>query len=276
MSAAEVIRTLTVTPDQVPEEWSYGAETYDRWFAPLTRQFADDAVEALDVRPGQRFLDVAAGTGALACAAAEAGAVVLAVDFSPGMLAVLERSVAERRLDVTARRMDGHALAVPDGAFDAGGSVFGLMFFVDLLAGARELVRAVRTGGRVALVVWSEAGFPFSELVFGSLRHVAPGSVPGPDVSMRLGHPQVLARLLDDAGCRDVDVRAVTHDWPLDDPKAFFRSIPLWSRPLRPLFQRLSEQEINAGADACAEVVDRLSGGTGRLACTALLGSATR
>jgi SAM-dependent methyltransferase len=268
--------TLTPTPDQVPEEWSYGAETYDRWFAPLTRQFAADAVESLGIRPGQRFLDVAAGTGALACAAAEAGAGVLAVDFSPGMLAVLERSVAERRLDVTARWMDGHALAVPDGAFDAAGSVFGLMFFVDLLAGARELARAVRPGGRIAVVAWHEAGFPFSEVVFGSLRSIVPDSAPGPDVSMRLGRPPVLAALLEEAGCRDVEVRAVTHHWPIDDPEAFFRSIPLWSRPLRPLFERLREEQLREGARACAEIVERLSGGTGAVACTALLAAGTR
>lgn len=268
--------TMTVSPDQVPDEWSYGAETYDRWFAPLTAQFAADAVEAVHIRPGQRFLDVAAGTGVLARAAAEAGASVLAVDFSPGMLAVLQRSVTERGLDVTARRMDGHDLALPDSAFDAAGSVFGLMFFADLPAGARELTRTVRPGGRVAVVVWREAGFPFSELIFGSLRAVVPGLMPGPDVSMRLGRPELLADLLEDAGCREVEVQAVTHDWPLGDPRAFFRSIPDWSRPLRPLFERLSDAQLEQAADACAEIVDRLSGGIGALPCTALLGSARR
>ena len=82
--------------DQKPEGWDAIAAAYDSSFASLTALFAQDALRLAGVQPGQRILDVAAGTGALSFAAAEAGADVLATDFSPGMIEYL-RLKAERK-----------------------------------------------------------------------------------------------------------------------------------------------------------------------------------
>src|SRR5579875_2291354 len=111
----------TLSPDQLPSGWTDGADDYDAFFAPITERFALDCVELLGLRAGERFLDVAAGTGALALAAAVRGAEVLATDFAPGMVDLLSHRLADAGVRGEARRMDGQALELPDDAFDAAG-----------------------------------------------------------------------------------------------------------------------------------------------------------
>jgi SAM-dependent methyltransferase len=178
-------------------------------------------------------------------------------------------------LDVAVEQMDGQALAVEDGRFDAAASLFGLIFFPDLVAGARELRRAVRADGRVAVVAWDEAGFPIPPLVGRTLRRVLPDVKAGMNVAMRLGHPDPLAALLREAGLHDVEVREVTHGWRPSDPAAFLRSVPQWAQPLRPLFDGMTAEQLAHAADACAQVFEEMSGGTGELSCTALVGLGT-
>jgi hypothetical protein len=93
---------------------------------------------------------------------------------------------------------------------------------------------------------------------------------------MRLGHPDPLADHLRDAGLHDVEVRAITHAWRPTDPAAFLRSAPHWAQPLRPLFDGMTAEQLDHAAEACAEVLDEMSGGTGELPCTALVGLGTR
>lgn len=264
------------TLDQTPAGWSDHAEPYDRWLAPLTRRFADDVVEALAIGPGTRLLDVAAGTGALALAAAAAGADVLATDFAPGMVGLLERRATALGLAVESAVMDGQALDVEDGAFDAAASLFGLIFFPDTAAGARELHRALRPGGRAAVVAWAAGGLTFHPLVLDALAHAG---VREPDRSaapaaFRLSAPEALHGLLTGAGFTDVAVRELEHDWPVEDPAALFRSAPSWSAPLRPVFARLEPEQADAGAAVFRSIVEERFGGV--LPARALLATATR
>ena len=130
------------------------AASYERWAEPFTAHFARAALSlAGGVEPGERALDVAAGTGALALAAAGAGARVLATDSSPGMVARL-RERLQPYAGSEARVMDGQALEVEDATFDASFSAFGVMLFPDWRRGMAELVRATRPGGRVVLTTW--------------------------------------------------------------------------------------------------------------------------
>jgi SAM-dependent methyltransferase len=129
------------------------AEIYDAQFVPaLFRPWAGVVADAARVGPGQRVLDVACGTGVLACAAAErvgsAGAVT-GLDANPQMLAVA------RRKPTPVQWVDGRAESLPfaDAGFDAVISQFGLMFFDDRVAALREMVRVLRPGGRLAVAV---------------------------------------------------------------------------------------------------------------------------
>lgn len=129
------------------------AEVYDELFVPaLFGQWASVVTELAGVRPGQRVLDVACGTGALSCAVAErvgrSGAVA-GLDPNDDMLAVARRKSS--RVDWHSGRAE--ALPFPDASFDAVVSQFGMMFFDDRPAALREMMRVLRPGGRLAVAV---------------------------------------------------------------------------------------------------------------------------
>jgi ubiquinone/menaquinone biosynthesis C-methylase UbiE len=129
------------------------AEVYEADFVPaLFGPFGAVVAEAAGVGPGQRVLDVACGTGALARAvAARVGAAgtVLGLDANPEMLAVA------RRLHPAIEWLDGRAeaLPLPAASVDAVVSQFGLMFFDERVAALREMQRVLKRGGRLAVAV---------------------------------------------------------------------------------------------------------------------------
>jgi ubiquinone/menaquinone biosynthesis C-methylase UbiE len=119
----------------------------------------EDLCEALDVRSGQRVLDVAAGNGNASLAAARRWCDVVATDYVPTLLdRARERAVAER-LDIEFREADAEALPFPDNSFDAVVSTFGVMFTPDQDRAAGELVRVCKRGGKIGLANWTPDGF---------------------------------------------------------------------------------------------------------------------
>jgi SAM-dependent methyltransferase len=266
-----------LSPDQTPAGWSAYADSYDEWLAPVTRQYADDVVRVLEVGPGVRLIDVGAGTGALSMAAARAGAEVLATDFAPGMVALLRRELGAAGFEAEVRLMDGQALTVTDASFDAAVSLFGLIFFPDVAAGAAELRRVLRFGGRAAVVAWAPGGLSFQPLALEALASVG---VQEPDratlpAAFRLSDPARLEALLIDAGLTDVVVQQLEHAWPVEDPEALFRSIPSWSAPMRPVFDHLDESRLHDAAAGFRALVQDRFGPEGLPTC-ALLAVGTR
>src|SRR5215212_10699539 len=98
----------TTTEEHVapPEAWDAIAEGYDRYVAPQEVELANEALRLVGLEPGERFLDVAAGTGGLSLPAARFGAQVLATDWSAAMIERFEASVQkEGLLDAEGRVM---------------------------------------------------------------------------------------------------------------------------------------------------------------------------
>jgi SAM-dependent methyltransferase len=236
--------------DQVPEKWSVIASSYERAFEGLSAQFAAEALELLDLKKGERVIEVAAGTGAFSLMAAHAGAEVLATDFAPGMIARLrERGSAAGLSGLRAEVMDGQALAVPDASFDASVSVLGLIFFPDIPRGMAELRRVVRQGGRTAVVCWGDVRkLELMALVMRAIEEVAPESKPegGPPVWARLAGSAALAGAMDRAGFRDVEIRTVTRPLQIDSPRDFWREFTTSVPPLAYLFERLGPGRTDA------------------------------
>jgi demethylmenaquinone methyltransferase / 2-methoxy-6-polyprenyl-1,4-benzoquinol methylase len=131
---------------------------YDRMGAVLS--FGQDPrwrralVAAMDVRPGQRVLDVATGTGLVATALVERGAVVVGLDQSEQMLAAARERLGDRATFV---RGEAERLPFAEGEFDALTFTYLLRYVDDRAATMRELVRVVKPGGRIGMV---EFGVP--------------------------------------------------------------------------------------------------------------------
>jgi len=104
--------------------WDKIAPGYDKTNTPTQMWIANQGLRRADLRPGMRFLDVAAGSGALSIPAARLGARVLATDMSPVMLDLLEERARQEGLNIETRLMDGHALEFEDNSFDMAGSQF--------------------------------------------------------------------------------------------------------------------------------------------------------
>src|SRR5687767_10642743 len=116
----------------------------------------NEGLRRAGLRAGMRFLDVAAGSGALSIPAARLGAQVLATDMSPAMLKLLEARAGQEGLTVETRVMDGQALQLDDNSFDLAGSQFGVMLFPDMPKGISEMARVVKPGGRVLMNVYGD------------------------------------------------------------------------------------------------------------------------
>jgi ubiquinone/menaquinone biosynthesis C-methylase UbiE len=199
------------SPLAVPEPWDLVVPEYMRELMPVFEAFARDALSRTGVGQGSRVVDVAAGPGTLALLAAQAGAKVTAVDFSPGMIAALRERAAGARLDVEALVGDGMALPLPDRAFDAGFSLFGLMFFPDRARGFRELHRVLVPGGRAVVSSWMPLDrSPVMNAVYKSFAELMTaggggGGAPR-DGMMPLGDPETCQREMSGAGFADVAV----------------------------------------------------------------------
>ena len=129
--------------------------------------------EALDVRSGQKVLDVAAGNGNASLAAARRWCAVVATDYVPALLERARERAAAERFDIEFREADAEALSFQDGSFDVVVSTFGVMFTPDQDRAAAEMVRVCKSGGKIGLANWTPEGF-IGQLFKTIGKHVPP------------------------------------------------------------------------------------------------------
>lgn len=243
------------------------AEVYDREFVPaLFGPFADLFVEAMGLMPGERVLDVACGTGAVALAAARrigAGGRIAAVDINPAMLAV-----ARRKSDRIAwQEAAAEALPCAAGSFDAVLCQFGLMFLADRTRALREMARVTRPGGRIGLLVFETvANSPaYDRLVPLLGRIVGPGTAAALAAPFCLGDQAAVAAELAAAGLTAAEVRpcAVTVRHP--SPEAWLDTEILgWT-----LAGMVSAGQLRSIKEAAREALAAHIGADGRIAFAA-------
>lgn len=201
-------------------QWENAAEAWDRW-SPLLNRWLGAATQAMldaaRIGAGSRVLDIAAGAGDQTLAAARrAGPAgyVLATDISPAILRYAKAAAQKEGLsNVETRELDGERHDVlPAGSFDAAISRVGLIYFPDQQRALAGIRHALKPGGRFAAVVYSTPEKnAFFSLPVGIIRRRAqlPPPLPGQPGPFSLGGEGVLARTLEQAGFRDVEVRKV-------------------------------------------------------------------
>jgi ubiquinone/menaquinone biosynthesis C-methylase UbiE len=211
MTASQGETTTAEEHAAPPEAWDAIADGYDRYVASQEVELANEALGLVGLEPGERFLDVAAGTGGLSLPAARLGAQVLATDWSAAMIERFQARVRQEGLQAEGRVMDCHGLDLPDDTFDVTGSQFGVMLVPDQPRALREMVRVTKPGGRVLVIAYgSPAELDFLQIFVGALKAVAP-EFPGlpddpPPLEFQVSDPDVLRGRLTDAGLKHVRV----------------------------------------------------------------------
>ncbi len=134
----------------------------------------ESLAEAVDVRAGERVLDVAAGNGNATLAAARRFAEVTSTDYVPALLDKGRERARAEGLNVQFQVADAEELPFANDSFDVALSTFGAMFTPDHGRTAREMLRVVRDGGRIGMANWMPEGF------IGRLFKVIGAHVPPP------------------------------------------------------------------------------------------------
>lgn len=131
----------------------WGKGQYER-IAETLAVMHDELIRRLDPRPGESWLDLAAGTGAVAFRAARKGARVTGIDLAPALVARARATARTEGLDVRFEIGDAERLMHSDASFDVVASAVGVIFAPDHAAVARELARVCRPGGRLGVTAW--------------------------------------------------------------------------------------------------------------------------
>src|SRR5688572_23041036 len=210
------------------------AENYERYFVPsIGAPVAADLIEAARLRPGERVLDAACGTGVVTKLAAERvarGGTVAGLDPNPAMLAVA-RATTHSEKSIDWHQMPAEDLPFPDESFDAVLCGMGLQFFSDKDAGLRQFHRVLVSGGRLVANVPGPAPPAFEIMADALARHIGPESASFVHAVFSLHDPDDVRNLATQAGFDDVDVRSAVSYLELPPPAEFLWQY-IWSTPL--------------------------------------------
>jgi ubiquinone/menaquinone biosynthesis C-methylase UbiE len=224
------------------------AENYERFFVPaIGRPLAQELTNLANLKPGERVLDVACGTGIVTRFAAEyvgdSGSVA-GIDINPGMLAVA-RSKLSGNGTVEWHEANAENVPLPDESFDVVLCQLSLQFVPDKLSALREMHRVLVSGGRVYLNVPGSIGPLFEKFADGMERHL--GQDPAGFIRhvFSLHDTDVLGRLLTDAGFREIDVSVHDKTLMLPPPKQFLWQY-LYSTPLAEVLNTVDERTLIA------------------------------
>ena len=151
---------------------------YDR-FSRAMEKSAVEFLDRLDVKAGERLLDVACGSGQLGLIAARRGAKVSGCDIATNAIEVARARAAAESLNARFDEGDAEALPYPDAGFDVIASIYGAMFAPRPERVAAELLRVCRPGGRILMGNWTKEGF-VGQMFKAIARFISPPGMPSP------------------------------------------------------------------------------------------------
>lgn len=224
----------------------------------------EQLAESLDLRPGERVLDIAAGNGNATLAAARRFCDVVSTDYVGAWLRNgMERAEAER-LPVAFREADAEDLPFADASFDVVTSTFGVMFTANQEAAAAEMIRVCRAGGRIGMANWTPDGF-IGRLFKTIGRHAPPPAGVRPAVEW--GTRARIEALFGEAA----DAIAVTERDFVFRYRSARHWVDLWRAVYGPMQKAFETAGQNGGADALEADLVALAEAESRGGATAMI-----
>ena len=237
--------------------WALGA--FDR---AATEQVivAELLCRAIGIHPGERVLDVAAGSGNAALAASRRGAAVTATDFVPQLLKAAARRAQAEGLDLQTQEADAQALPFPGASFDVVLSTFGVMFAPDQARAAAELLRVCRPGGRIGLTAWTP-GSLMAATQATAARFASFPPVPGARSPIEWGTETRVRELLG-PGITKLSAQILTTDLCGTSPAGRVEFNRAYVGPTKAIFDRLDQAAQQTLADELASCLQRFNRAT--------------
>lgn len=201
---------------------------------------ATEFIDRLGIKPGDRVLDVACGTGNTAIPAARAGAKVTGADIATNLLEQARERAASEGLEIQFDEGDAEKLPYDDASFDVVVTVFGAMFAPRPELVSSELVRVCKPGGRIAMANWTPEGF-IGQMFKTTGKHVPPPpTMPSP---IKWGDEQTVRDRLND-GIADLKLtrRMCSFKYPFG-PADVVESFRLYYGPTQRAFEALDAEK---------------------------------
>jgi ubiquinone/menaquinone biosynthesis C-methylase UbiE len=247
--------TVSTNPDWNNVDREHASQKWRRQSAAMGSDVTRAIVEAAQVTPDMRVLDIACGTGepAISLAALLVRGEIIGVDISPAPLKIARERAAERKLaNARFQQADVHDLPFANGSFDSITSRLGVMYFADLPRALKEMHRVLKPGGRATLLAWGPMDQPYFETTVGTLLRTLPGAVV-PEAGSKVfafGTEGVLSRSLREGGFFSATEQLVTVPlvWPgrPEEVWEYFRDVAVPFVPLLESIPPERQKEVDA------------------------------
>ncbi len=251
--------TCTSDWSNVAPSWDACRGHIERMKEPLTREL----LAGLDLHPRERVLERGAGTGEFALVLAERVGLqgsVIASDVAPGMVELIERTVAAFA-NVEVARIDAHDIRLPDASVDAVVFRMGLMLVDGPARVLHECHRVLAPGGRLGLAVWAgpEHNPWLTCIGMAAMMHglVSGGPPTGPGGPFSMADADALERIVRDAGFNDVTVSVVETPATFASSDQHFDTVLALAPPLAAAFRGAPEVTRAAVRGTAADLAER-------------------
>ena len=205
--------------DQQRAAWNKFSPSWKKWDdlnMDLLKPMGDEIIRSINPRGAEVVLDIAAGTGepGLTIATMLTGGKVVITDLSEDMLEIARENALKRDIkNIETRVCDVCALPFADNTFDAISCRLGFMFFPDMLLAAKEMVRVLKPGGKIATSVWNvlENNFWITAILETISRHMdLPAPLPGAPGMFRCAKEGLISDLFLQAGLKNIKQKEIT------------------------------------------------------------------